>query len=95
MNVEVSLPTVPTGLISRRPTAIVSRFLSADSRGFRILDMFDRGSQLTFTELVVESADSWIGSADSTADSTENPLKSASGYGRMSHIAPLLESHLT
>ena len=42
-----------------------------ESRGFRILNMFDRGSRPTITE----SADFGIESADSTADSATNPLK--------------------
>ena len=65
--------------MSRRPTAIVDRFPSADSRGFNILNMFDRASRPTFTESAVESAksgiesaDSGIESADSTADSVKN-----------------------
>ena len=37
--------------------------------------MFDRESQPTMTESVVEWADSGIEAADSTADYAENPLK--------------------
>ena len=42
-----------TGLISRQATAIVGQFVSADSKGFKILNMFDRGSLPTITESVV------------------------------------------
>ena len=48
---------------------------AADSRVFKILNMFDRGSQGIITESVVQSADSGIESADSTVDSATNPLK--------------------
>ena len=61
---NVNLRPVPTGPFSRRPTPIVGRFLSADSRGFKILNMFDRASRPTLTESVVESADSAVESAD-------------------------------
>ena len=37
--------------------------------------MFDRGSRPSIIELVIQSADSGIESADSTADSATNPLK--------------------
>ena len=49
MVMDCLLRPVPTGLISRRPTptAIVGRFPSSDSRGFNILNMFDRGKRLT------------------------------------------------
>ena len=72
------LSPVPTGPISRRPTAIVGRLLSADSRGFKILNMFDRGSRPTITESVVESADSAVKSADYWSRPTGNW---PSGYG--------------
>ena len=70
-----ALSPVPTGPISCRATAIVGRFPSAYSRGFKILNMFDMDSRPTIVKLVVESADSGIESADSTADSASNPLK--------------------
>ena len=47
-----ALRPVPTGPISRRPTRIVGRFPSADSWGFKILNMFDRDSRPTITESV-------------------------------------------
>ena len=59
-----NLRPVPTGPFSRQPTPIVGRFPSADSRGFKILNMFDRASRPTITESVVESADSAVESAD-------------------------------
>ena len=37
--------------------------------------MYDRGSLPIITELVVESADSVVGSADSTTDFTADPVK--------------------
>ena len=74
----VALRPVPTGPISRRPTAIVGRLLSADSRGFKILNMFDRGSRPTITESVVESADSAVELADYWSRPTGNW---PSGYG--------------
>ena len=37
--------------------------------------MFDRGSQPTITEPVVESGDSALGSSVSTTDSTADPVK--------------------
>ena len=72
------LRPVPTGPICRRPTAIIGRLLSADSRGFKILNMFDRGSRPTITESVVESADSAVESADYWSRPTGNW---PSGYG--------------
>ena len=69
------LRPVPTGAISRRPTPIVGRLLSADSRGFKILNMFDRASRPTITESAVESADSAVESADSMADSSADSVK--------------------
>ena len=72
------LRAVPTGLISRRPTPIVGRFPSADSRGFKILNMFDRASRPTITESVAESADSAVESADYWSRPTGNW---PSGYG--------------
>ena len=72
------LRPVPTRPISRRPTAIVGRLLSADSRGFKILNMFDRDSRPTITESVVESADSAVESADYWSRLTGN---GPSGYG--------------
>ena len=47
----------------------------SDSRGFKILKMFDRASWPTITESVVESADSAVESAYSMADSSEDPVK--------------------
>ena len=52
-----------------------ANFSLADSRGFKILNMFNEASQLTITESAVESADYWIESANSTADSAANTLK--------------------
>ena len=72
------LRPVPTGPISRRPTPIVGRLPSADSRGFKILNMFDRASRPTITESVVESADSAVESADYWSRPTGNW---PSGYG--------------
>ena len=63
------LRPVPTRPNCRHPTAIVSRFPTADSRGFRILNMFDMDSRPTITESVVESANSVVQSADSSVDS--------------------------
>ena len=57
-------------LNSLRPTNADGRFLSADSRGCKILNMFDRASRPTATESVVESANSTAESAES-----ENPVK--------------------
>ena len=73
-----ALRAVPTGLISRRLTPIVGRFPSADSRGFKILNMFDRASRPTITESVAESADSAVESADYWSRPTGNW---PSGYG--------------
>ena len=72
------LRPVPTRPISRRPTAIVGRLPSADSRGFKILNRFDRDSRPTITESVVESADSAVESADYWSRPTGN---GPSGYG--------------
>ena len=72
------LRAVPTGPISSRPTLIVGRLQSADSSGFKILNMFDRESRPTITESVVESADSAVESADYWSRPTGNWL---SGYG--------------
>ena len=72
------LRPVPTGPITRRPTAIVGRLPSAYSRGFKILNMFDRDSRPTITESVVESADSAVESADYWSRPTGNW---PSGYG--------------
>ena len=55
--------------------AIVGRLESADWVGVEILNMFDMESRLTIVKLVVESADSGIESADSTAESAIIPLK--------------------
>ena len=66
------LRPVPTRPILSQATAIVGRFPSADSIGFKILNMFDRESRPTMTESVVESADSGIESADSTAVNLKN-----------------------
>ena len=44
---------IPTGLISRRPTAIFGRFPLADSKGLNKLNMFDSGNWPTITESVV------------------------------------------
>ena len=63
------LRPVPTRPNCRHPIAIVGRFPSDDSRGFRILNMFDMDSRPTITESVVESADSVVESADSSVDS--------------------------
>ena len=79
----ICLRAVPTGLISRRPTPIVGRFPSADSRGFKILNMFDRASQQTITESVAESADSAVESADYWSRPTGNW---PSGYGPLVHV---------
>ena len=72
------LRPVPTGPFYRRPTLIVGRFLSADYRGFKILNMFDRASRPTITESVEESADSAVESADYWSRPTGNR---PSGYG--------------
>ena len=64
-----------TRSICRRKTPIVGRLLLVDFIVFRILNMFNKESRPTITELVVESADSIAESADSTADSAANPLK--------------------
>ena len=69
------LRPVPTGPIPRRLTPIVGQFPSADSRGLKILNMFDRARRLTITESVVELADSAVELADSTAVSSEDPVK--------------------
>ena len=66
---------VPTRPICRQPTAIVGQFPSADSRDFRISNMFDMDSRLTIVKSVIESADSGIKSADSTVDSASNLLR--------------------
>ena len=47
----------------------------ADSSGLRILNIFNRGSQLTIIEPVVDIADSMVESAESTANFTANPVK--------------------
>ena len=65
---EDNKPIVPTRLICRRLTAKVGRFPSAYSSGFRMLNMFDRGSQPAITESMVKSADS----VDSTTYSSPN-----------------------
>ena len=70
-----NLRPVPIGPHSCQLTAIISRFPSADCRGFKILNMFDRVSRPTITKPVVESTDSAVESADSTADSSEDPVK--------------------
>ena len=67
----------------RRPTLIVGRFPSADSGGLKILNMFDRASRPTFTESVVESADSAVESADYWSRLTGNW---ASGYGPLGRV---------
>ena len=72
------LRPVPTGPISRRPTPIVGRLPLADSRGFKILNMFDRASRPTITESVVELTDSAVESADYWSRPTGNW---PSGYG--------------
>ena len=64
------LRPLPTGL-----TPIVGCLPSADSRGFKILNMFDRGSRPTIKESTVESVNSSPESANSTANSATNPLK--------------------
>ena len=46
-----------------------SQVPSADSSGFRILNMFNRDGWPTITESVVESADIVVHSVDSTVDS--------------------------
>ena len=70
---------VYTYISAKLSSTIVRLFPSADSRGFKILNVFDRASWPTITESVVESADSAVESADSTADSTadssEDPVK--------------------
>ena len=66
---------IPTGPICRHPTAIVNRFPSADSIKSRILNMFNRESQLIIPESVVASADSVVESAVSTTDFTADPVK--------------------
>ena len=65
---------IPTWQICSRPSPVVGRFLSADSSGFRILNMFNRGSRPTVTELVVESADSAVESSDYTTKPTADPV---------------------
>ena len=50
-------------------------FLSADSSGFKIFNIFDMESRLTIVKSLVGSPDSEIESADSTADSAANPLR--------------------
>ena len=62
--VLINYRPVPTRPISRRPTQIVGRFQLADSRGLKILSMFDRASRPTITESVVESADFAVESAN-------------------------------
>ena len=52
--VVAHLRPVLTGPISCRPTAIVGRFLSADSRGFKILNMFDRDNRPTIIKSAVK-----------------------------------------
>ena len=47
----------------------------ADSRGFKILNTFDRASRPTIIESAVESADSAVKSADSIADSSADSVK--------------------
>ena len=47
------LSSMPTRHISRWSTAVVGYFTSGDFRGFKILNMFDRGSQPTIAEWVV------------------------------------------
>ena len=59
---------VPTGPILRQQTAIVGQFPSADSGGFRILNVFNTESRLTITESVGQLANSVVPSADSIAD---------------------------
>ena len=78
MRQTLDLRPVPTGPISRRPTPIVGRLPSADSRGLKILNMFDRASRPTITESAVESADSAVESADYWSRPTGNW---PSGYG--------------
>ena len=86
------LRPVPTGPISRRPTPIVGRFPSADSRGFKILNMFDRASRQTITESVAESADSAVESADYWSRPTGNwPC----GYGPLLTVGTNAVNHLT
>ena len=51
---SVDYRPLPTWLIWRRPTPIVGQFLSADSSGFRILNMFNKDSWPTITEPLVE-----------------------------------------
>ena len=53
-------------------------FPSADSSGFKILNMFDRESRPTMRESAVESADSAVQSADYWSRPTGNW---PSGYG--------------
>ena len=53
----------------------LSNFPLADSRGFKILNMFDRASQQTIIESAVESADSAVKSADSMANSSADSVK--------------------
>ena len=69
------LRPIPIRPIWSPPTAIVCQLESADWVGVEILNIFDMESRPTIVKSVVESADSGIESADSTADSTTNPLR--------------------
>ena len=46
----------------------------ADSSGFRIFNLFGRGSQATYTESVIKSADYAMESAVSNTDSNADPV---------------------
>ena len=69
------LRPVPTRAISRRLTPIVGRQESANSRGFKILNMFDRASRPTIIKSAIESPDGAVKLADSMADSSADPVK--------------------
>ena len=63
--------------LATQSIAIVGRLALADCSKFKILEMFDIGSQPTITESVLELADSVLESADSTADSTADLVKTS------------------
>ena len=66
------LRTIPTRTIWHRLTTIVGRFMSADSSGFRILNMLNTDD---YFRTGGKSANSAVESADYMADFTADPMK--------------------
>ena len=88
----MSLYFLPPCRMSLKARTHWAHLPSADSRGFKILNMFDRDSRPTLTESVVESADSAVESADYWSRPTGNW---SSGYGPLAscHMSNLRIAH--